>query len=136
MQIQHIGKVVAIAPGAIVVSIDSMSECSGCGARLLCNRDTSKSQLTVRTEDAPEYSVGDTVRVSTVEASQDRAVRIGILYPCLLLLASAAILLLSGASQTVTALGAVGSVAVYYGILYLVSRKLNDMFRWTVHKLN
>lgn len=119
-----------------MVSIDSMSECSGCGARLLCNRDTSKSQLTVRTEDAPEYSVGDTVRVSTVEASQDRAVRIGILYPCLLLLASAAILLLSGASQTVTALGAVGSVAVYYGILYLVSRKLNDMFRWTVHKLN
>ncbi len=135
MQIQHIGKIVAITSGSIAVSIDNMSECNGCGARLLCNRDTSKGLLTIKVEDSAEYNVGDNVRITTAEASQDRAVRIGILYPCLLLLASAALLMLSGISQTVTVLGAIGSVALYYGLLYIVSRKLNDMFRWTVHKL-
>ena len=136
MQIQHIGKVVDTASGAIIVAIDNMSECNGCGAKLLCNRDTAQGRLTVRVADPAEFQIGETVKISAAGTSQDRAVRIGIVYPCLLLLATAAILMLSGVSQTVTALGALGSVGAYYGILYLLSGKVNDMFRWTVHKLN
>jgi len=124
------------ASDTIVVAIDSMQECDGCGAKLLCNRDTSSGHLTVRVAKPTEFKIGETVKISATGASQNKAVRIGLAYPCLLLLATAAIFILSGVSQTVVALCALGSVAAYYGMLYLLSHKVNNMFRWTVNKLN
>lgn len=128
-EIYHDGKIIEITPEFTSVEIISSSACSQCHAKGLCGFSEEESKVVmVPTSPYTERKVGDTVTLALKQTMGLKAVWISYVIPLIILM----ILVLSLSSvidnEAWTGLTAIGGVALYYLVIWLLRDKLKNEF--------
>lgn len=128
-EIYHNGKIIEITPEFTSVEIISSSACSQCHAKGLCGFSEEESKVVmVPTSPYTERKVGDTVTLALKQTMGLKAVWISYVIPLIILM----ILVLSLSSvidnEVWTGLTAIGGVALYYLVIWLLRDKLKNEF--------
>ena len=128
-EIYHDGKIIEITPEFTSVEIISSSACSQCHAKGLCGFSDEESKVVmVPTSPYTERKVGDTVTLALKQTMGLKAVWISYVIPLIILM----ILVLSLSSvidnEVWTGLAAIGGVALYYLVIWLLQDKLKNEF--------
>ena len=128
-EINHDGKIIEITPEFTSVEIISSSACSQCHAKGLCGFSEEESKVVmVPTSPYTERKVGDTVTLALKQTMGLKAVWISYVIPLIILM----ILVLSLSSvidnEVWTGLTAIGGVALYYLVIWLLRDKLKNEF--------
>lgn len=132
--IQHLGTVESIDGSHIRVRIVQTSACASCVAHKYCNSSESKEKMIdVYTKEADRYVVGQSVNVYGTTSMGMRAVlwAFGVPFVVLVAVLYASIMLTDG-NEPLSALWALGSLAVYYLILYMCRDKMTKKFVFTI----
>ena len=128
-KIYHDGKIIEITPEFTSVEIISSSACSQCHAKGLCGFSEEESKVVmVPTSPYTERKVGDTVTLALKQTMGLKAVWISYVIPLIILM----IFVLSLSSvidnEVWTGLAAIGGVALYYLVIWLLRDKLKNEF--------
>ncbi len=128
-EIYHDGKIIEITPEFTSVEIISSSACSQCHAKGLCGFSEEECKVVmVPTSPYTERKVGDTVTLALKQTMGLKAVWISYVIPLIILM----ILVLSLSSvidnEVWTGLAAIGGVALYYLVIWLLRDKLKNEF--------
>ena len=128
-EIAHEGRIVEINPEFTTVEILSSSACASCHAKGLCGMsEEEKKLIMVPTDPYTVYEEGEIVDVMTKKSMGLKAVWISYVIPLVILL----ILILSLSSvignEAYTGLAAIGGVALYYFVIWLVRDRLENEF--------
>lgn len=128
-EIYHDGKIIEITPEFTSVEIISSSACSQCHAKGLCGFSEEESKVVmIPTSPYTERKVGDTVTLALKQTMGLKAVWISYVIPLIILM----ILVLSLSSvidnEVWTGLTAIGGVALYYLVIWLLRDKLKNEF--------
>lgn len=136
--ISHEAVVKAVDGEHVRVTIVQSSACSGCAARKMCNSSESKEKdVDVCTPDAAAYRVGETVMLEGRLSDGRRAAMIAYGLPLVLLLVALVIAVKLTGSDTQGALWALGTVLLYYLVVFLGFRKqLQQSFSFRMKKTN
>ena len=135
-QIKHNGEVVGICGDTVKVRLTVSSACSGCHAKAVCGVDESAEKIVeISGVEAAEYSVGEVVEVALQSNSMGAmAVVLTYVVPffvlALVLVAASAM----GLEEGIAALAALGSVVVYYLVLYLVRERVKQTIKFIIIK--
>ena len=134
--VTHIGKVIGIFRDTVTVAVESTEACGSCASRSACSLGTQSNtrNILINTLDASSYSVGERVVVATRTQMGLMAVALCYAVPAVVLVATLAIAVLLGTTEGLAALVSLGSVAAYYGILWLFRDKLAQKISFSIHK--
>ena len=129
----HRGTVESVNGSHVSVRITQLAACSACAARRLCNSSESKEKkIDVATPDAASFSSGEEVVLAGRLSLGLQAVLWAYFVPLVLLVAVLFVAIDVTGSEPGGALAAVGSLALYYGLLYLNSDRLESKFSFTM----
>ena len=132
-EITHRGRIVSITPEFTTVEIVSESACAACHAKGLCSLGDSKvKQVEVPTRGWDNYTVGQEVSVVLRATMGHKAVWLAYGVPLLVLVAALLGILSAGGSELVAGLGAIGAVAVYYGVIWLLRDRLRKEYVFNI----
>ena len=128
-EIRHEGRIVEITPEFTTVEILVSSACAACHAKGLCGMSEAEEKvIMVPTDPYAQHNVGDKVTVMTKMSMGMKAVWISYVVPLIILM----ILILSLSeifdSQLLCGLASLGGVAVYYFIIWLFRKRLQNEF--------
>ena len=134
--VTHTGKVIGIFRDTVTVAVESTEACGSCASRSACSLGTQSNtrNILINTTDASSYSVGERVVVATRTQMGLMAVALCYAVPAVVLVATLAIAVLLGTTEGLAALVSLGSVAAYYGILWLFRDKLAQKISFSIHK--
>lgn len=131
--ISHKGKVVGMDPQWTTVQFVSHSACSGCRAAALCGMsEMEEKTVQVASDPYATYRVGDEVEVLLKASMGFKAVWIAYMIPLLLLLAVFFGVSALGAGELGAGLSGLGSLAVYYLVVWLLRDRLQDEYVFTI----
>ena len=135
--IEHSGAVERAEAGRVFVRITSHSACGTCSARQACGlAETQEKIVEVVTPDAAAYAPGDAVMVGVRRRAGVLSVLLAYVGALVVLLA---VLMLGigafGWSEGAAAGGALGAVGCYYGLLWLLRRKIEHTIQFTITKI-
>ena len=135
--VTHSGKVIGVFRDTVTVAVESSEACGSCASRSACSLGVQSNtrNILITTPDASSFSVGEIVRVATRTQMGLMAVALCYALPAVVLVAVLAAAVLCGVSEGVAALISLGSVAIYFGILWLVRDKLAQKISFTIEKL-
>lgn len=135
--VTHSGKVIGVFRDTVTVAVESSEACGSCASRSACSLGVQSNtrNILITTPNASSFSVGEIVRVATRTQMGLLAVLLCYAMPAVVLVAALAAAVLYGVSEGVAALISLGSVAIYYGILWLVRDKLAQKISFTIEKL-
>ena len=135
--VTHSGKVIGVFRDTVTVAVESSEACGSCASRSACSLGVQSNtrNILITTPNANSFSVGEIVRVATRTQMGLMAVALCYAVPAVVLVAVLAAAVLCGVSEGVAALISLGSVAIYYGILWLVRDKLAQKISFTIEKL-
>ena len=132
-EITHRGRIVSITPEYTTVEIVSESACAACHAKGLCSLGDSKvKQVEVPTRGWDSYTVGQEVSVVLRATMGHKAVWLAYMVPLLIMVAALLGILSAGGSELVAGLGAIGAVAVYYGVIWLLRDRLRKEYVFNI----
>ena len=135
-QISHTGKVISAGPDGTTVEILSSVACGACQARALCGMGEYESKVVKVPPSTSElYQKGEEVEVVLRASMGLKAVWLCYCIPLLVLVGAALAGLSFGAGELASALAGLGAVAVYYLILWMFRKKLQDEYIFEIHKL-
>ena len=134
--ITHDAVVKAVDGERICVTIVQSSACSGCAARQMCNSAEAKEKdVEVFTSEAATYRVGEKVVLEGRLSDGRRAAIIAYGLPLLLLLPVLFIATYLSGSETIGSLWALGSVVLYYIVVFLFFRgRLQRSFSFQIKR--
>lgn len=128
-EILHSGRIVEITPEFTTVEIVSESACSACHAKGLCSMSESRTKIVqVPTVAWETRNVGDEVQLALKASMGHKAVWIAYVLPLFVMLCVLIALTLNGYSELLSGLLALASVAVYYLILLIFRKKLQNEY--------
>lgn len=135
--VTHSGKVIGVFRDTVTVAVESSEACGSCASRSACSLGVQSNtrNILITSPNASSFSVGEIVRVATRTQMGLMAVALCYAVPAVVLVAALAAAVLCGVSEGVAALISLGSVAIYYGILWLVMDKLAQKISFTIEKL-
>lgn len=130
--ISHEGVVVrTTGKGSADVEILAGSACSGCHVKSACSLGNTEVKIINVKSDA-DLNPGDKVTV-TMELSQGfRALMIGYVIPFLVLMAAFIAFTVAGAGELVSALTSFAAVGIYYFIVWLLRKKVEEKFEFKI----
>ncbi len=132
-EITHRGRIVSITPEYTTVEIVSESACAACHAKGLCSLGDSKiKQVEVPTRGWDNYTVGQEVSVVLRATMGHKAVWLAYVVPLLVLVAALLGILSAGGSELAAGLGAIGAVAAYYGVIWLLRDRLRKEYVFNI----
>ena len=132
-EIRHEGKIVEITPEFTTVEILVSSACAACHAKGLCGMsETEEKVIMVPTDPYAEHKVGDKVTVMTKMSMGMKAVWISYVIPLAVLMILILTLSMVIDSQAVCGLSAVGGVALYYFVIWLLRSRLENEFTFYI----
>ena len=132
-EIKHTGRIIEIDQDYTTVEIVVSSACSACHAKTLCGMSEDKEKvIMVPTDPYSSHKVGDEVEVMTKMSMGLKAVWISYVIPLAVLMIL--ILTLSNVleSQAVCGLSAIGGVALYYFVIWLMRDRLQSEFTFYI----
>ena len=132
-EITHRGRIVSITPEYTTVEIVSESACAACHAKGLCSLGDSKvKQVEVPTRGWDNYTVGQEVSVVLRATMGHKAVWLAYMVPLLIMVAALLGILSAGGSELTAGLGAIGAVAVYYAVIWLLRDRLRKEYVFNI----
>lgn len=135
-QIEHKGVVRSVEEGIVRVAIEVNEACGSCASRKACAMGSSeKREITIYTNDAESYSVGEVVNVGARRSLGTMAVVLCYVVPLVVLIAAIIIANLLGCSDGVAAVVALASSALYYAVLALFRDKISKKVTFTINKI-
>lgn len=132
-EISHSGRIVKIDSELITVEIVSESACASCHAAALCGMAEAKSKL-VEVPSELGYSVGEEVWINMKKTMGMKAVAVAYVYPLFVLVAALLICIATGVGELSSGLAAIGAVALYYCVIYLLRGKLKNEYTFYIKK--
>ncbi len=134
-EISHRGRIVEITPELTTVEIVSESACGSCHARGMCGLGSSKTKaVQLPTRGWDNYGVGDEVEVVLKASMGHKAVWLAYVIPLLVLVATLLALSAAGASEPVSGLCAIGAVALWYVLLWLLRGRLRNEYIFNIKR--
>ena len=131
--IKHQGTVESINGSHLKVRILQTSACSSCSAKGHCNAAESKEKLIDIKDVTASYQIGQSVLIVGETSMGMQAVWLAFGLPFLLLISTLFITMhFTDADEALSALAALGVLAPYYLIIYLLKNKLSKHFRFTI----
>ena len=132
-EIRHSGKILEITPDFTTVQIVVSSACSSCHAKGLCGMSEDEEKvIMVPTDPYAGHKVGDEVQVMTKMTMGLKAVWISYVIPLAILMILILTLSMVIDSQAVCGLSAVGGVALYYFVIWLLRSRLENEFTFYI----
>ena len=135
-QIEHKGIVAYIGRDFVRVSITVNEACGSCASRKACAMGSSeKREIVIYTSNAAQYSVGEEVNVLARQSIGVMAVLFCYVVPLIVLVVSLICANIAGCSDGYAAAVALGSTAIYYGILGIFHKRISKKVIFTISKL-
>ncbi|MDD2583364.1 MAG: SoxR reducing system RseC family protein [Bacteroidales bacterium] len=134
--IDHQGKVIEANAHFISVEILNKSACSSCHAQGFCSMGDVKAKIVeVENSGTDFFEVGEIVNVKLKKTLGYKALWLSYLIPLIILM----VLLLSlhafGVSEPIIGLSIIGSISLYYLIIWLLRDRFKREFIFVVEKL-
>ena len=135
--IEHEGIVQCAEKGVVHVKITSRSACGACKARQACGMaETQEKIVVVPTPEAGCYAPGEAVCVGVRKKAGRIAVLLAYGGALVVLLAALVVtIVVCGASDGAGLLAALGSVALYYLLLWVFRRRIEHTIQFTITKI-
>ena len=132
-EISQRGRIVAITPEVTTVEIVSESACAACHAKGLCSLGDSKAkQVELPTRGWDNYAVGQEVNVVLRASMGHKAVWLAYVIPLLIMVAALLGTLAAGASELLAGLVAIGAIALYYLVIWLLRGRLRNEYIFNI----
>lgn len=130
--IEHEGIVNRIEEDRVIVTIENHSACAGCHAKNMCN--ISGSSLKEIEILKPQKSVkpGEKVTVIASEKNAFISVLFAYVIPTFLIVGSLALLNYIGSSELLSAISALGIIAIYFIMLYMFRGIFSKRIRFLI----
>ena len=135
--IEHEGVVAQVLSDAVHVKITSRSACGSCKARQACGMAEAQEKIVVvPTSDAGRFHPGEAVWVGVRRKAGRIAVMLAYGGALVVLLAALILsIVVCGASDGVGLLAALGSVVLYYLLLWVFRRRIEHTIQFTITKV-
>lgn len=135
----HYGIVEACGPASVKVRLTDTGgdKCGGCSAKFLCKPgdDPDAPVLDVASPDSAAWKPGERVRLTLADSRRWGAMTVGLLLPCVALMAGVGAGYLLDLDEGLCALLGLGTTALYFGGLYLMRRRVDAGFSWHIEKI-
>ena len=132
-EISHRGRIISVTPEVTTVQIVSESACAACHAKGMCSLgDASLKEIELPTRGWDNYQVGDEVSVVLRASMGHKAVWLAYVVPLLVLVAALLGTLSAGGSELLAGLVAIGAVALYYGVIWLLRERLRNEYIFNI----
>ena len=135
-QIEHAGRVARVAGESVVVRIISVSACGTCKAREACGlAETQEKLVEVHTIHAASFAEGDAVTVGVRRGVGAVAVLLAYVGALVVLMSVLTISIsVFGWTEAMGALASLGGVLLYYIVLWIVRKKIENTIHFTITK--
>ena len=135
--IAHTGTVVGMTADTVIVRIhDGADKCGGCSIKFMCNgADDDNPRIKVPVRHGEKFACGEEVRLFISDSKQYSATLIALVLPCIALAAGVALAALAGLDEGLSALAGLLFVSLYFIVLYMMRKRVNKKFTWTIEKL-
>ncbi len=133
--IEHPATVLEVSPAdhTVTVRIDREDGCGECPAARLCNVGAGKEDvLTVAELHPRDFRPGEKVVLKGTETLHRKAILLCTALPCLLLVGVMVLVFLLTGNQLAAALWGIGTVTVFYIVLYALRDRLRHQFSFTI----
>ena len=131
--IEHTGIVKSIEKNYVNIAILSHPSCSGCVASGVCDV-SGKSEKLIRAGSRIDLTPGDRVMVVMEQSLGYRALLLGYILPFITVLIMLITLTSLSVHELLAGLISIGSMAVYYLVIYLNKEKIGRKFSFTIKK--
>ena len=132
-EISHRGRIVSITPELTTVEIVSESACAACHAKGLCSLgDSTVKQIELPTRGWDSYAVGQEVTVVLRASMGHKAVWLAYVLPLIVMVAALLGTLSAGGTELVAGLVAIGAVALYYLVIWLLRGRLRNEYVFNI----
>lgn len=132
-EISHRGRIVSITPEVTTVEIVSESACAACHAKGLCSLgDSTVKQVELPTSGWDNYSVGQEVSVVLRASMGHKAVWLAYVIPLVVMVSALLGTLAAGGSELLAGCVAIGAVALYYGVIWLLRDRLRNEYIFNI----
>ena len=120
----------------MLVAIEVSEACGSCASRKVCAMGSSeKREIAIHTDKAASYSVGEAVQVGAKQSLGIVAVVLCYIVPLVVLVGTLVAAVTLNCSEGIAALISLGSIALYYAILYLFRNCISKKVIFTIDKL-
>ena len=134
-RIEHSGVVKRVDADRVYVEIMAHGACGSCKAREACGLgETERKIVEIPTSAAATYRSGEEVTVSMTKHMGAIAVLLAYVVPFVVLICVVAACYLLGLGDGVAVLLGLGSVVLYYAILWLARRRIDNTIHFTISK--
>lgn len=135
-QIEHKGTVALVGRNFVRVDIEVMEACGSCASRKACAMGASeKREIVVYTNEPDNYSVGEVVNVCARRSLGTVAVILCYIVPLVTLVGAIIVANILGCSDGVSAVVALGAIALYYTLLALLRARISKKVTFTINKI-
>ena len=135
-QIEHKGTVALVGRNFVRVDIEVMEACGSCASRKACAMGASeKREIVVYTNEPDNYSVGEVVNVCARRSLGVVAVILCYIVPLVALVGAIIVANILGCSDGVSAVVALGAIAMYYTLLALLRARISKKVTFTINKI-
>lgn len=131
--ITHPGIVEQLSADKVFVKILSMSACSSCHAKGMCNvAEVEEKVVELKKDPQRELEVGDQVTLEMKKSLGSYAVLLGYIVPFFLLIGVLILVLFLSGDEGAAGLSAILSLIPYYWLLYIYRKKLKNTFSFMI----
>lgn len=131
--ITHPGIIEELTDDKVLVKILSMSACSSCHAKGMCNvAEVEEKIVEIKKDPRKTYKVGDQVTLSMRKSLGTLAVMLGYIVPFLLLMGVLILVLFISGNEGMAGLSAILILIPYYWLLYIYRNKLKTTFSFMI----
>jgi sigma-E factor negative regulatory protein RseC len=135
-KISHLGVVESIDQSGVLVRIESTSACGACHAKSACGMSEAQEKMVQVRAGLQPFEVGETVNVVMNQSLGQKAVVLAYVLPLVVLVASLLALTSAGVSAGAAGLLSLGTLAVFYIVLYLFRSRLDKEFNFDIEKIS
>ncbi len=133
LKVRQCGVVESVNGNVVRVRCVRLSACDTCSASSSCRTVHGKAMFVdVHDTEAQKHNVGDRVVVETDARNGRDAVLLGFVWPLVAFVAVLVVANVSGQSECVAALFALGALVVYYTLLYIMRKSVGRRFSFRI----
>ncbi len=134
-EIEHSGVVFDIVGKRIDVSVEAREACASCKVKSVCGMGEHEQKLvSVMVDEPAAFQIGEEVVVSVEQGMGLKAVLMAYVLPFLLLLCTLLVLLEAGMEEALAGLFSLGTVIIYYCVLYIFRKKIEREIVFKIRK--
>ena len=136
-RIEHLGVIDAIEGNCIHVAISQSSACAECKVAGHCNASESKDKIIdIITDSAAEYSIGESVKISTTKGVGMMASIYAYVLPLVIMMTVLIVVKAITGSDGWAAMSALFSLIPYYVCVYILRNKISSQVYFEIEKTN